>query len=147
MLEFRPAIIRDDAIIELPRPILACRIHDSWDFLKMKVPLQDGNQLAGPSRDGVDISIDGQIGAYSGELKLTEGAMLDALLALRSALHVTDAEGYLFALFATPDHSQARYFRRCLTSRFDVDFSNPRLYAYSVAIHAADPVLREGALP
>lgn len=143
MLQFAPALLHGEAVIDFPRPIVVCRLHDSWDFLKLKVPRQDGDQLAGPSRDGVEITLEGQIGTHSGELKLSEETMLATIETLRTALHSADDSGYVLALYRTGDAGY-RYFRRCLTSRFDVDFSNQRIYAYAVSIHAADPVLYDG---
>ncbi|SFH68430.1 hypothetical protein [Planctomicrobium piriforme] len=143
MLQFAPAIVRDLDVVEFPRPILTCRLHDSWDFLKLKVPRRDGDQVAGPSRDGVDVTIEGQIGSLSGELKLSEAEMLSAVEELRAALHVADEEGFALALFQD-DEGGRRYFQQCLTTRFDVDFSNPRIYSYAASIHASDPVLYGG---
>jgi len=143
MLQFAPAILQGDLVIEFPRPIVVCRIHDSWDFLKLKVPRQDGDQLAGPSRDGVEITIEGQIGTHSGELKLTEERMLEAIDVLRAALHTTDDSGFSLALYQM-NAGNYRYFRKCLTSRFDFDLSSQHIYTYAVSIHAADPTLHEG---
>jgi hypothetical protein len=141
MIHFAPAILRDDSLVEFPRPLTVCRIHDSWDFMKMKVPLQDGEQIAGPSRDGVDVILEGQLGSHAGELTLTETTMLETLLTLREALHVTGEKTFELILFQDEFGSAARSLRRCLANRFDIDFSNPHVYAYSVSIHAADPVL------
>ena len=76
MLEFLPTIIRDDQLLELPRPVSICRMHDSWDYLKLKVPRQEGDQISGTSRDGVDIVLEGQVGTQGGELKLSEQRIL-----------------------------------------------------------------------
>jgi len=146
MLQFIPAILRGSQIVEFPRPILACRVHDSWDFLKLKVPRQDGDQLAGPSRGGVEIAIEGQVGSQTGELKLSEERMLEALETLRAALHSGEDAGFSLALYQSGPGA-FRYFRKCLTSRFDFDLSSPRLYSYAVSIHAADPTLHQGLPP
>jgi len=143
MLQFAPTLLRGEDTIEFPRPIIVCRVHDSWDFLKLKVPRQDGDQLAGPSRDGVDITIEGQVGSHSGELKLSEERMLEALETLRGSLDADDDQGYVLALYRRDDGSY-RYFQRCLTSRFDVDLSSQRIYSYSVSIHAGDPIWYDG---
>lgn len=143
MLQFVPTIVQGDVMTELPRPITVCRIHDSWDFLKMKVPRRDGDQLAGISRDGVEITLEGQIGSHSGEITLGEQTMLATIETLRRALHPLDDIGFALALFQEGTH-QYRYFRNCLTSRFDFDLSNQHLYSYAISIHASDPVLYEG---
>jgi hypothetical protein len=141
MIQFGPAILKDDVLIEFPRPLTVCRIHDSWDFMKMKVPLQDGEQISGPSRDGVDVILEGQLGSHAGELKLSEAMMLETLLTLREALNVSGDQTFELVLFHDEAGVPCRSLRRCVPNRFDVDFSNPHVYAYSVSIHAADPVL------
>ncbi|WP_437225288.1 hypothetical protein SH661x_003999 [Planctomicrobium sp. SH661] len=143
MMQFAPAILLSDSIVELPRPILICRVHDSWDFLKLKVPRQDGNRIAGPSRDGADITIEGQIGSQSGNVKLSEVTMLETVELLRSALHTSDDDGFSLALYRDGD-SNFRYFRQCVTTRLEIDLSSQHLYSYALSIHAADPVLRSG---
>ncbi|HWL09532.1 MAG TPA: hypothetical protein VNQ76_14075 [Planctomicrobium sp.] len=139
-MHFSPAILRGLNVIEFPRPVISCRLHDSWDYLKLKVPRQDGDQVAGTSRDGVDISLEGEFGSVSGSLKLSEEAMLNAMEELRTALHVENEEGYSLALFKSSSGDR-RYFQNCLTTRFEVDFSNPSLFSYTVVIHASNPVL------
>lgn len=146
MLQFIPAILKGSDVIEFPRPILVCRVHDSWDFLKLKIPRQDGELLAGSSRDGVDITIEGQVGSHTGELKLSEELMLETLETLRAALHSSEDSGYSLALYQSGS-DEYRYFRRCLTSRFDFDLSSQRIYSYAVSIHAADPMLHDGLPP
>jgi hypothetical protein len=143
MIQFIPTIFHGETAIEFPRPVTVCRIHDSWDFLKLKVPRLDGEQIAGPSRDGVNIVIEGQIGSLSGELKLSEEEMLSAVEALRTALHTESDQGFALALYRD-DLENYRYFKQCVTSRFDVDLSNQRIYSYAVSIHAADPRLHDG---
>ncbi len=140
MWAFAPAVIRGDASFEFPRPILACRLHDSWDYLKLKVPRQEGDQITGMSRDGVDISIEGQFGSMGGSITLSEEEMLEAVDQLRQALHVEGDDDFELALFQDAN-GNVRSFRQCVTTRLDVDFSNPSLFTYSAVIHAADPVL------
>ncbi|WP_437194555.1 hypothetical protein [Planctomicrobium sp. SH527] len=140
MFQFAPAIVRDLDLIPFPRPILSCQVHDSWDYLKMKVPNRDGNEISGISQDGVSISIEGQIGSVSGSLKLSEAEMLSAAETLREALNASGETGYVLSLF-NDDADNRRYFQNCLTTRFEIDFSNPAIYSYSVSIFAADPTL------
>lgn len=148
MLTFHPMIARAGTLVELPRPILVFRVHDSWDFMKLKVPLRDGDQVAGHSRDPVTIAIEGRIGSHSGELRLTEAEMLETIDALREVLHVDDAEeSYVLSVFEDAGTGQHRYFRECTTIRFDVDLSEKHLYSYTLSIHASDPELHSGTLP
>jgi hypothetical protein len=142
MFSFKPAIWREDALYELPRPIVALRIQDAWDFARFKVPLRDGDNLAGHSRAGVDISLEGQLASQSGDLKLTEADMFAALEALRAALHVESSDDlYQFFLYHDPATSTYRSFKSCTTVRFDYDLGDKRLFTYSALIHAADPVI------
>ena len=148
MLEFRPAIARPASLIEFPRPILTLRVLDSWDFETMKVPLRDGDQIKGHSRDGVAISLEGQIGSHSGALKLSEPEMLATLDTIRDAVDVSQNSGqYSLILYEEPQSSQYRYFQSCTTSRFEFDLSVQNLYTYAVTIHASDPEFYSGALP
>lgn len=141
MLILQPGIVRDGSLTELPRPIVSCRLHDAWDFQKLKVPRQDGDIIAGTSQDGVEIRIEGQIGSVSGELKLSEEQMFEAVEELRAALQpVPDEAGYELVLFRSSE-GEARSLRHCTTIRLDVDFSSRHLFAYTLAIHAADPVI------
>ena len=148
MLAFQPAISRPGSLVEFPRPILSLRVLDAWDFKKFKVPLSDGDQVKGHSRDGATIQIEGQIGSHSGSLKLTEVEMLSTLETIRQQLDVNATVGELsLVLFADQPNNQFRYFQNCTTSRFEFDLSNHHLYAYSATLHAADPVLHSGPLP
>lgn len=140
MFQFAPAIVRDLDVTPFPRPILSCLVHDNWDYLKMKIPNRAGNEISGVSQDGVSISIKGQIGSVSGSLKLTESEMLTAAEALRDALNASGETGYVLSLFED-ELENRRYFQNCLTTRLEIDFSNPAIYSYSVSIFAADPTL------
>ena len=142
MFHFKPAIWRNDLLYELPRPVVALRIQDTWDFARFKVPLHDGDTLAGHSRGGVDISLEGQLASHSGDLKLTEADMFAALEALRSALDVIGSDN-LYELFLYHDDASSTYrsFRSCSTVRFEYDLGDQRLFTYAAVIHAADPVI------
>ena len=147
MLKFSPAIFRPSATTEFPQPVQVFRMMDTWDFEKMKVPLRDGDQIAGHSRQGVEIAIEGQIGKHSGELKLTEPEMLLTLQTLREAFNVDSAaDQYSLILFADEPSSDYRYFKSCTTTRFEFDLSNQHLYSFAATIHAADPTLYAGMI-
>lgn len=146
MFLFKPALWRDGLLYELPRPITSLRIQDSWDYARFKVPLRDGDAAAGPSRNGVDIAVEGQLGAQGGALKLDEAAMFLALETLRERLHVDDsADGYELFLYHDPASGVYRSFRRCHTTRFEYDLTDPRLFTYSLVVHAADAVIYSAA--
>ena len=147
MFTFHPFICRDGVLTELPRPILTCRLHDTWDFQKYKVPMLDGEIVTGCSQDGVEIRIEGQIGTLSGTPQLSEQAMFAAVESLRSAAQpLPNSDCFLLALFQT-DNGNHRYFRNCTAHRLDIDFSDKHIFSYSLAIHAADPVIHLGTLP
>jgi len=145
MLQLLPQITHPTASVELPRPIIVLRLQDSWDYMKLKVPLKDGDALVGHSRTGVDIAIEGQIGTQSGHLKTSEADMFATLQSLRKALHVPSEEArYELTLYEDPNSGDKRYFRDCTTVKFDYDLSNPHLYTYAVTIHASDPTIYDG---
>ena len=147
-LQFRPAIARPEDVFELPRPVPTLRVQESWHSEKFKVPLRDGDTLLGHSRNGVDITLQGQVGSLAGELTLDETAMFLALETLRTALHVsTDQPKYSFVLFQDEALGTCRHYRDCSTTRFEYDVSNERLFTYSAVIHAEDATLYDAALP
>lgn len=147
MLTFGPTLIRDSGTYELPRPILAFNLRDAWDFESFKVPFRDGESLTGHSRNAVDITIDGQIGSQSGQLRLDEQAMFETLEDLRAALHVSGPEQtFLLSLYQDQDGFH-RYFSNCTTVRLDSDLSNKHLFNFSIQIRAADPTIHHGLLP
>lgn len=137
---FEPAVVRDETIFRLPRPIVSLRVQEAWDFERFKVPLRDGDQHVGHSRQGVDILLEGQIGSLDGSLKLTEEAMFAALEELRDGLDVSEAASK-FELFLYLDEIADTYrkFRDCSTVRLEYDLSSPHLFTYSAVIHADDP--------
>lgn len=140
--EFRPAICRNGELYELPRPVPTLRVQETWHNERFKVPLRDGDLLVGHSRNGVDITLQGQVGSQAGELKLDEGSMFAVLEALRAALHVTaDSGKYWFFLYCDEASATFRHFRECSTVRFDYDLSDGHLFTYAAVIHAEDPTL------
>ena len=148
MFEFQPAISRPASFIEFPRPVTSFRVLDSWDFQQMKVPLQPGDQVEGHSKNGVSISLEGQIGSHSGTLKLSEEEMLSTLDTIRTVLDVNQVSGkFVLVLFEDLQSDQFRYFQKCTTSRFEFDFSSKHIYSYAATIHASDPTLYSGSLP
>ena len=139
---FKPAIYRDAMLYELPRPVVSVRVREAWDFDQFKVPLAEGDFVVGHSRNGVEISLEGQIGTQAGALKATEQAMFAELEQLRAKLNVgSPQETYLFFLYHDAASGTYRHFKRCTTVRFDYDLSDPHLFSYSVGIHAEDPVI------
>ena len=139
---FRPAISLNGVRYELPRPITKLLIEDAWDFQRFKVPLKTGDQLAGHSQQGVEITLAGQLGTQAGELKATEEAMFTELENLRNALHVAD-ESQKYSLYVYYDELSETYrrFQNCSTVRFTYDLSDVHLFSYVIVIHAEDPVL------
>lgn len=139
---FEPAVVRDSTIVRLPRPIAALRVQETWDFERFKVPLRDGDQSLGHSRQGVDILIDGQIGSQDGALKLSEESMFEALESLRAGLDVSGG-GSKFELFLYLDEIGGTYrkFKDCSSVRLEYDLSDPHLFTYSAVIHADDPAI------
>ena len=144
---FQPAIWKSGLLTQLPRPVTAIRLADSWDFDKYKTPLADGDMVTGQSRNGVDVQLEGQIGHVAGSLRLDENAMLLAMLNLRSRLDVENSAGrFGLVLYHNTTTGQSRYFEKCTTVRFESDLSDPRLYTYSLLVHASSPDLVTGIL-
>jgi len=142
MFRFKPAVWDGGVLYELPRPVIAVRIQDSWDFARFKVPLAAGDALAGRSANGVDIAIEGEIGTQAGALKAGEESMFAAIETLRTAL-ATDDPDATYELFLYHDVATATYrsFRGCTTVRFECDLSESKLFVYSALIHASDPTI------
>jgi len=139
---FRPAIQRGGDLYELPRPVTVLRILEGWDFEQLKVPLADGDFLAGHSRQGVTISLSGQFGAREGVLSATEEQMFEEWAELREQLDVTqNADKYEFFLYHDAGSGTYRSFRQCSTVRFECDMSSKHLFEYSLIVHAEDPAL------
>lgn len=144
MLTFHPAIWRSPSLFALPRPVVSVRIQDTWDVDRFKVPLLDGDTLLGHSRNGVDVSLEGQIGSRDGTLLLDEPAMFAALEDLRAALDVQGTDdSYELVLYHDPETETYRALRDCSTVRFEYDLSDKHLFTYAVVIHASDPVMYE----
>jgi hypothetical protein len=142
MWTFKPAIWKDDELIELPRPVTGLRLLDAWDFEKFKTPLADGDHLAGHSRNGVDVQIEGQVGTLEGDVQADEAAMLQVISDLRQALDVDGPSGrYSLVLYHDATAGLYRLLQKCSTVRFESDLSDKSLFTYSVVIHASDPVL------
>jgi hypothetical protein len=139
---FKPAIYKNSVLYELPRPVPVVRMRDAWDAGRFKVPLADGDALVGHSRQGVEISIEGQIGSQSGTLKTSEGDILQAAELLRERLDVSsDAEKFELFLYHDTASGTYRKFKICSTVQFEIDLSNQNLFTYSMVVHAEDPVL------
>ncbi|MEX1230454.1 MAG: hypothetical protein WEB58_09445 [Planctomycetaceae bacterium] len=143
---FQPAISFDGERYDLPRPVTKLLIDDAWDFQRFKIPLKAGDQLAGHSRNGVEITLAGQLGTQAGELTASEEEMFAALEELRAALHVADeSQKYSFYLYYDELSETYRRFQSCTTVRFTYDLSDVHLFGYSLVIHAEDPVLHTTA--
>ena len=142
VLLWRPALWRGDELYEFPRPVPRVRIHETWDAARFKVPLVDGDTLSGGSRNGVDITLTGQIVSETADPL----ALLTTLEELRAALHVTgdDAKAWLF-LVHDVDEDTYRHFRGCSTVRFQYDLVDGLAIAYEAVIHADDPTLYDTA--
>ncbi len=138
----QPKIYAGTTLYEFPRPVQALRMRDTWDFDRSKVPLKDGETLAGQSRKGVAIFLNGQIASQAGTSKQTEAAMFAEIESMRSHLNDNATNGkfelFLFHDSATPYY---RKFKNCSTLRFDVDLSNRNLFTYTMEIHSDDPTL------
>jgi hypothetical protein len=139
-LQFHPTIRRDSLLFPLPRPVVSLRVQDTWDSERFKFPLIDGDRTVGHSQGGTTLSLQGQVGAHAGEVRLAEADMLATLLALRDVLHVGGTQPpFDFVLFIDPETDAQHLFRTCSTTRFDWDLSDANLFTYTLTLHADDP--------
>ena len=141
--EFFPAVYVAQIWKPLPRPVTALRIQETWDSERLKIPGADGDLVLAQSRNGVDISLSGQLGLTQSTIPLSEAAMWDALVDLRDWLNTTGDRKFHLCLFADWRAGVYRHFRNCSTLRFEYDLSSPTLYTYQAVIHAENPVLHE----
>ncbi len=145
MFVFNPAISREGSLYFLPRPVTAVRLQDSWDYMQLKVPLCDGDFLAGSSRGGVDLYLEGQIGSGNGTLRLSESEMFSEIEAFREQLGGEADPPFEFFLYHDVATATYRSLRECRTTRFEYDLSHPALFTYSLVVHASDPALHASA--
>ncbi len=144
MFLFRPSIVRPAAIFELPRPVTSVRIQDSFDYSKLKAPRTTGDMIVGHTSSGVDVAIEGQFGSHAGTPQLSEEQMFLTLESLREAVRsTTPEERYRLFLYFDPETSTYRSFQECVTVRFEYDLSKPRLFTYSLVVHASRPSLEQ----
>lgn len=144
MFLFRPTIVRPATTFELPRPVMSVRIQDSFDYSKLKSPRTPGDMIVGHTSSGVDISLEGQFGSHAGTPQLSEEQMFLTLESLRQAVRSSTPEDrYRLFLYFDPESSTYRSFRDCVTVRFEYDLSKPRLFTYSLVVHASDPTLEQ----
>ncbi len=146
MFLFSPSIVRATSIFELPRPVTSVRIQDSFDFAKLKAPRATGDMIVGHTSSGVDIALEGQIGSHEGTPQLSEEQMFLTLESLRQAVHSANPEDrYRLFLYLDPETSTYRSFRECATVRFEYDLTRPRLFTYSLVVHASQHVIEQTA--
>ncbi len=143
----RPAVERGGEVYELPQPITNFAIKDSWDGERFKTLLVDGDTTVGTTRNGVDITLFGEIGSEAGDVALTRAEMLAALEELRARLHVgLDDDKFRFYLYRDVESETYRFFESCTTTRLETDLTNPQAFRFELVIHADDPTIYE-ALP
>lgn len=142
-LIWRPALWRNDELYEFPRPIPQVRIRETWDAERFKVPLVDGDTLAGGSRNGVEIALTGQIVVENDSDPL---ALLATLMELRDALHVSgdDEKAWLF-LIHDAGAEVYRHLRGCSTVRFHYELTDGLHITYEAVLHADDPTIYDTA--
>ena len=81
---FKPAVQRGDQFYELPRPVSHLSIQETWDYERFKTLLVDGDTVVGSTRNGVDITLAGEINSQAGVLTLSEADMFTAIEELRT---------------------------------------------------------------
>ncbi len=143
--QFKPAVERGGVLYELPRPISSLTLDETWDSERFKVLLVDGDTMTGTSRNGVDITLAGELSSRAGSLNRNEADMFAVLEELRSRLHVGgESEKYRFYLYHDAASETYRYLESCTTVRLETDLSQAAAFTYRVVIHAEDPVIYRG---
>lgn len=138
----QPVLYQNAQLHQFPDPVTNVRIRGSWDFAKFKIPLKDGDTIAGRSQHGVEILIEGQVRSQAGETKLSQSEMLAELEALRTVLDASSSQGtYSLFLFHDTTTPFYRKFKSCSTVRFEFDITNNTLFSYSTFIHSEDPTI------
>ena len=141
-LKFNPTILKQGVYHELPGPITKLQIQDRWDWSRYKVLLEDGDGIAGTSRNGVEITIAGQIASQAGEVLLQEEEMFEEIEQLRSLLDTSSEMKFSFFLYRDESTNTYRYFENCSVSRFQYNLNRADLYSYTLLLHAENPVLQ-----
>lgn len=140
--QFKPAVERSGTLYELPRPVSVLKLQESWDGERFKTLLVDGDTVVGSTRNGVEITLSGEIASQGDALTLTEADMFAAIEELRSQVHVgADDQKYRFYLYHDSGTSTYRFFESCTTVRLETDLSDLAAFRYQLTIHAEDPVI------
>lgn len=143
--QFKPAIQRSGEFYELPRPVSSLTMQETWDADRFKTLLVDGDTVTGSTRNGVDITLTGELASQGGALNLSEAEMFAALEELRTRLHVGgDAEKYRLYLYHDAASATYRYLDSCTTVRLETDLSKVAAFSYRVVIHAENPQIYGG---
>lgn len=141
-ITWKPAIWRASTLLELPRPVDKLRLVSPTDALYLKVPLHPGEFVEGRSENGVDIELEGRIGRQDGTLHPTEQDMLNALEEMRQGLRpLTPDTTFQFFTHHSASLNTFRSFKKCTLQEVAYDLSNPKIFSYSLRIHAADTIL------
>ena len=141
---WKPAIYKSAVLTELPKPINTFDTDDSWDIRQSKVPLKDGTETDGHSRNGTTIFIAGQYGKQSGTNSITEEAMFVVYADMLSKFDVSVAADK-YELFIYHDVTSATYrkWKNCSTIRLKTSFGDDAhtIFQYSIEILADDPTI------
>jgi hypothetical protein len=139
-IPFKPAVERGGEWYELPGPVTHFSLSDTWDGERFKTLLVDGDTVVGSTRNGVNLSLAGEISSPPGSALQGPSDLFAVLAELRDRLHVgSDDEKYRFYLYRDADAGTYRYFQSCTTIRLETDLSNSTAFQYRLMIHAEDP--------
>lgn len=140
VVSVRPLIERDGTLYELPRPAWVVSLRDTWDGERFKTLLLDGDTVVGTTRNGVEITLRGELGAPPDGSAWTPAQIFAALAELRTQLHVgPDGVKYRLWLDRDPGTGAGWYFSSCSTLRLETDVSNAAAVSYRVVVHAENP--------
>ena len=142
----QPKVYVGTTLYEFPRPIRKLWFRDAWEFDRYKIPLKDGEVLAGQSRNGVRVFLEGQIAHHDSAEITTLAGMFDEVETMRSQLDANETNGkYEFFFFHDSATPYYRKLKDCTTLKFEVNLTTKNLFSYSVEIHSDDAAVYTSA--
>ena len=141
-MKFAPALELGETMVLLPGPIRKFQVQDGWSYDRHKVLLEEGDRTVGSTRNGADISIEGDVAFQGATRLLSELEMSSALESLRELVNGHVGEDLKLYLFQD-ELGNCRYFERCSVVKLRCDLSEPELYQYQLTIHAGQPSMQE----
>lgn len=141
-LTWKPALYDGTNLFLLPRPVTVCRIRQTFDFGRYKVPLENREHAAGRSANGLEIHLEGQALKSGSAVQQDEKAMFNRLADIQHRITPDDGD-VNFQLFLYHDTAENEYrsVKACQAERFEFEISDHFAFRYVLDVFAADPNL------